>query len=101
MLTGNVLVGDVRDGAGLAGLGLDAHTLLRVLDSGRLEDHARHGVVVAATDGADGQTVATGANTVREPVELLSVHDSLRHEDRQGTYSMLVPELMATQSSWL
>lgn len=58
---GDALVGDVVDLASGARDGLDADTVVRVDDLGVEDLHAIDGVVVAAADGANGETVATGA----------------------------------------
>ena len=61
VLEGDALVGDVLDRALSVGDSLDANTVVRV-DDLRVEDlHGVNDVVVTATDGADGETVATGA----------------------------------------
>lgn len=62
-LEGDVLVGDVADLAGGVLLGLDADAVVRVLDRALREGHARDGVVLAASDRADAETVAAGAET--------------------------------------
>lgn len=62
----DVGVGDVADGAGLVDDGLDAHAVRRVADGRVVDSDILHGVVVAATNGADGQAVATRAGTAGE-----------------------------------
>lgn len=59
----DVAESNARDGAGLARLGLDANTVLRVGNSGVGDSNVLHGVVVTATDGSDGKTVTTRAGT--------------------------------------
>lgn len=62
----DVRVGDVGHVAGLVDDGLDADAVVRVGD-GRVGDgHVGDGVVVAAADGADGDTVAAGAGRAAE-----------------------------------
>ena len=63
---GDVLVGDVGDGASGAGDGLNTDTVVGVGDLGVLDDNVLDGVVGAATDRADGETVATRAGTTDE-----------------------------------
>ena len=63
---GDVLVGDVGDGASGARDGLDADTVVGVENLGVLDDNVLDGVVGAATDGADGQTMTTRASTTDE-----------------------------------
>ena len=63
---GDVLVGNVGDGASGAGDGLDADTVVGVADLGVLNDDVLDDVVRAATDRADGETVATRAGTTNE-----------------------------------
>lgn len=63
VLQGDVRVGDAADLARLVLLGLDADTVVGVLDGALGESHAGDGVDVTATDGADGETVAAGAET--------------------------------------
>jgi len=61
VLEGDALVGDVLDRALGVGNSLDADTVVGVNDL-RVEDlHGVNDVVVAASDRADGETVATGA----------------------------------------
>ena len=62
----DVGVGDVADGAGLVDNGFDAHAVRRVADGRVVDSDILHSVVVTATNGADGQAVATGARTARE-----------------------------------
>ena len=62
----DVGVSDVADGAGLIDNGLDAHAVRRVADGRVVDSDILHSVVVTATNGADGQAVATGARTARE-----------------------------------
>lgn len=62
----DVRVGDVADGAGLIDLGLDAQAVGRVADSRVGDGDVLDGVVIAAANGADGETVATRAGTARE-----------------------------------
>lgn len=66
VLEGDALVGDVLDRALGARDSLNADTVVGVNDL-RVEDlHGVNDVVVAAADGADGETVATGAVTASE-----------------------------------
>jgi len=61
VLKGDALVGNVLDRALSVGDSLDANTVVGV-DDLRVEDlNSVNDVVVAATDRADGETVATGA----------------------------------------
>lgn len=62
----DVGVGDVLDGTSSVVDSLDANTVLGVRDSRVDEGDVLDGVVVAATDGADGQTVTAGAGTAGE-----------------------------------
>lgn len=62
----DVGVGDVLDSTSSVVDGLDANTVLRVGDSRVDESDVLDGVVVAATDGADGETVTAGAGTAGE-----------------------------------
>ena len=66
VLEGDVLVGDVLDRAGGARDGLDADTVVGVDDLGVKDLHGVNDVVVTAADGADGETVATGAVAASE-----------------------------------
>lgn len=63
---GDVLVGDVGDGAGRAVHGLDADAVVRVGDLRVLDDYALDDVVRAAADGTDGQAVTAGAGAANE-----------------------------------
>lgn len=63
---GDVRVGDLVDLAGLVLEGLDADTVGGVGDLGVEELDVVNDVVVAATDGADGETMATVAVTILE-----------------------------------
>lgn len=66
VLEGDALVGDVLDRALGTRDSLNADTVVGVNDL-RVEDlHGVNDVVVAAADGADGETVATGAVTASE-----------------------------------
>lgn len=66
VLKGDVLVGNVLDLTSGAGDGLDAGTVVGV-DDLRVKDlHGVNDVVVTATDGADRETVATGAVSTGE-----------------------------------
>ena len=97
----DILVGDSRNGSSSIVNGLDANTVLGVLDSRVLDDDGLHGVVGAAANGADGETWAG-----------LSVCCLIYRGQRAGkglpwppeqvppVKVMLVPELMARQSSW-
>lgn len=58
---GNVLVRNVRDGAGGTGVSLNSGTVLRVQDLAVLEDNAIDSIVRLATYGANGQTMAAFA----------------------------------------
>ena len=58
---GDALVGDIVDLASGVGDGLDADTVIGVDDLGVEDLHAVDGVVVAAADGADGETVTARA----------------------------------------
>lgn len=62
----DVGVGDLADITGLLVDGLDADTVGRVADGGVGDGHVLDGVVITATDGSDGETVATGAGTAGE-----------------------------------
>lgn len=62
----DVRVGDLADITGLLVDGLDADTVGGVADSGVGDGHVLDGVVITATDRADGETVATGAGTAGE-----------------------------------
>lgn len=95
----DVLVRDAGDGARLVLDGLDADAVDRIGDGGAREGHRVDGVVTAAADGADGETVAAGAGARLEG-------DVLTHllviELCEKTWRLrTVPELTATQSSWL
>lgn len=54
---GDVLVGNILDGARCAGVGLDAATVLAVDDLRVTEYHRIDGIVTLAADGADTQAV--------------------------------------------
>lgn len=63
VVKGDIRVGDAADLARLVLLGLDADTVVGVLDGARGEGHAGDGVNIATADGADRETVAAGAET--------------------------------------
>ena len=76
----DVAVDDAGDGAGRAVDGLDADPVLAVADGAVFDRDVRDGVVGAAADGAEAQAVAATAGP--------------------AVKVMLVPKLMAMQSSW-
>jgi hypothetical protein len=63
---GDVLVGNTADKTSGTRDGLDTDTVGRVLDSGWFDNNVRDSVVRTATDGTDGETVSTRANSSRE-----------------------------------
>jgi hypothetical protein len=74
VLKGDVLVGHVLDGAGRAGDGLDADTVVGVDDLGVKDLYGVNDVVIATADGADRETVATGAVSTGEGDVGTAVH---------------------------
>jgi hypothetical protein len=95
---GDVGVGDLVDLAALVLEGLDADSVSGVGHLGVEELDVVDNVVIAATDTADGETVTTVAVTVLEDdvLFLVSIVVCRRSHER-----LTVPELTATQSSWL
>jgi len=74
VLEGDALVGDVLNRASGAGDGLDTDTVVRV-DNLRVKDlYSVDDVVIAAADGTDRETVATGAVTAGEGDISTAVH---------------------------
>lgn len=63
---GDILVHDVGDGTGGALDGLDAYAIVGVLDDRAEDAHGLDDIVVAAANGADGETVAAAAAAARE-----------------------------------
>lgn len=63
---GDAGVGDAGDGSGSVVDGLDADAVGAVLDGGVGDGDGVDGVVVTAADGANGETVAAGAETAGE-----------------------------------
>lgn len=63
VVEGDILVGDAANLARGVLLGLDADTVVGVLDGALGEGHARDGVVVSAAHTSDAETVAAGAET--------------------------------------
>lgn len=57
---------DIGDGSGGAVDGLDTDTVVRVGDGAVLDQHSLDDVVRAASDRADGETVATAAGAAGE-----------------------------------
>lgn len=95
----DILVGDFVDLSGLGTERLDAHAVGGLGDLAVGEGHGVNGVVIAAANGADGQTVAARAKAVLEG-DLLGVGLAivLTVPIQVG---LTVPEFTATQSSWL
>ena len=71
-------------------------TVLGVLDGGVFDVNGLNGVVGAASDGSNGQAMATGACTTSEDNVLQSMVSTTRKEGKDG---LTVPELTAKQSS--
>jgi hypothetical protein len=66
VVEGDVLIGDTGDGTGSARDSLDADTVVGVDDSSAGDDDILDGVVGAATNRADGDTMTAGAGTAGE-----------------------------------
>jgi hypothetical protein len=95
----NAGVRDLVDLSSSTRRGLNANTVDGLGDLGVGEGDCVNGVVVATTDRADRETVATRTETVLEGyflvttlVELANISDKVE---------LTVPEFTATQSSWL
>lgn len=95
---GDVGVGDLVDLAALVLEGLDADSVGGVDYLGVEELDVVDDVIIAATDAADGETVTTVAVTVLEDDVLFLVSIVIRKISHER---LTVPELTATQSSWL
>ena len=66
VLKGDLVVGHLVDGTGVADGGLDADTVDRVLNDVVVEGNSVDNIGRTATDGSNRQSVTTGAKTVLE-----------------------------------
>lgn len=98
VLKGDLVVGHLVDGTGVADGGLDADTVDRVLNDVVVEGNSVDNIGRTATDGSNRQSVTTGAKTVLES-DALEMKLASGVELKEG--GLAVPELTATQSSWL
>ena len=98
VLKSDLVVGHLVDCTGVADRGLDAETVDRVLNDVVVKGNSVNNVRRTATNGSNRQSVTTGAKTVLES-DALEMKLASGVELKEG--GLAVPELTATQSSWL